>query len=253
MDKRILVVDDEVVVLGAVSKALGKTDYLIDTVQSAEEALKRLSDASYDVVIADLMMPGIDGLGLMQRMKDMGAVAQTIMITGYPTIQSALRAKQLGAFEYVTKPFTRQELLSVVVRAIRRGSHEPAPAGTSSSSQSTEKLYFLPDHAWIKMEPDRTARVGMALEFAATVGEVIDLELPEEDALLEQGRICIVVRAEDGVEHYMYAPLSGRVVEVNSLVQEDPELVKRDPTGDGWLLRLEPADPEREIENLVPA
>ncbi len=57
MAKRILVVDDEVVVLGAVSKALRKTDYLIDTVQSAEEALDRLAEATYDVVLTYLMMP----------------------------------------------------------------------------------------------------------------------------------------------------------------------------------------------------
>ncbi len=253
MDKRILVVDDEAVVLGAVSKALRKTDYLIDTVQSADEALKLLAESSYDVVLTDLMMPGISGLGLMQRMRDMGAAAKTIMITGYPAVKSALRAKQLGAFEYVTKPFTRQELLSVVVRALRRGVVEPSRERVSTSPTSTGRVYFMPEHAWVRMEPDRTARIGMAREFASTVGEVVDLELPGEDTLLEQGRICIVVRAEDGVEHYLYAPLSGRVVEVNTLVQEDPELAVRDPDGEGWLLRLEPQDPDREIENLVPA
>lgn len=253
MGKRILVVDDETVILGAVSKALRKTDYLVDTVQSAEEALKRLAEASYDVVLTDLMMPGINGLGLMQRMREAGAKAQTIMITGYPTIKTALRAKQLGAFEYVTKPFTRQELLSVVVRALRRGAPEQLPAKKSTPPASLETVYYLPDHAWAKMEPDRTARIGMAPGFASTVGEVVDLELPGEDALVEQGRICVVVRAEDGVEHYLHAPLSGRVVEVNSLVQKEPELSVREPLGDGWLLRLEPQDLDREIENLVPA
>ncbi len=253
MVKRILVVDDEVVVLGAVSKALRQTDYLIDTVQSAEEALERLAEATYDVVLTDLMMPGINGLGLIRRLRDMGAETQTIMITGYPTIKTALRAKQLGAFEYVTKPFTRQELLSVVVRAFRRGASEPIRPKESTSSVATGNLYFLPEHAWVKLEPDRTARIGMAPEFASTVGEVVDLELPGEDTLIEQGRYCVVVRAEDGVEHYLHAPLSGRVVEVNREVQEDPELAVRDPGGDGWLLRLEPQDADREIENLVPA
>jgi DNA-binding response OmpR family regulator len=253
MSKRILVVDDEAVVLGAVSKALRKTDYHIDTVQSSEEALDRLSEASYDVVLTDLMMPGIDGLGLMQRMRDMGADTQTIMITGYPTIKTALRAKRIGAFEYVTKPFTRQELLSVVVRALRRGDSELTRSKESASSISTGTVYFLPEHAWVKLEPDRTARIGMAPEFASTVGEVVDLELPDEDALIEQGRYCVVVRAEDGVEHYLHAPLSGRVVEVNRELQEDPELAVRDPGGEGWLLRVEPQDPDREIENLVPA
>ncbi|HLE05643.1 MAG TPA: response regulator, partial [Anaerolineales bacterium] len=115
MDKDILVVDDDEVVLGAVCKALRPDNYAIDTAQSADEALKLLSDSSYRLVITDLMMPGMDGLELLQHIHDMGAKSETIMITGYPTIQTALRAKRLGAFEYVTKPFTRQELRSVVV------------------------------------------------------------------------------------------------------------------------------------------
>src|SRR3972149_6860701 len=120
MDKHILVVDDDEVVLGAVCKALRPDHYAIDTAQSADEALKLLSESSYGLVITDLMMPGMDGLELLRRIQDMGAKSETIMITGYPTIQTALRAKRLGAVEYVTKPFTRQELRSVVVRGLRR-------------------------------------------------------------------------------------------------------------------------------------
>jgi CheY-like chemotaxis protein/glycine cleavage system H lipoate-binding protein len=250
MGKRILVVDDEVVVLGAVGKALRKTDYHIDTAQSAEEALKLLSDTSYDVVITDLMMAGIDGIGLMQRMRDMGTEAETIVITGFPTIESALRAKQLGVFEYVTKPFTRQELLSVVIRALRRG-EAGALTPSPDSSDASEQVYFIPDHAWAKREPDRTVRIGMARAFASTVGEVCDLELPAEDEFLQQGRMCVVVRAEDGVEHYLHSPLSGRVLETNPMLVEDAELAVRDPEGNGWLLRMDPQDPDSEIENLT--
>ena len=133
MDKHILVVDDDEVVLGAVCKALRPDKYAIDTAQSADEALKLLLESSYRVVITDLMMPGMDGLELLQRIHDMGAKSESIMITGYPTIQTALRAKRLGAFEYVTKPFTRQELRSVVVRGLRRVGGGDAGAGSGRS------------------------------------------------------------------------------------------------------------------------
>lgn len=249
MGKRILVVDDEVVVLAAVSNALKKTGYRIDTAGSAEEALDLLENTSYDVVITDLLMPDIDGLDLLERIHQLGVGAQMIMITGYPSVESALRAKQLGAFEYVTKPFTRQELLSVVVRAIRR-CEGVLPTGVGSG-RCAERLYFIPDHCWVQLEPDRTARVGLASVFAATVGEIVDLELPAEDQLLEQGRTCVIVRAEDGVEHYVHSPLSGRVLEVNRMVDRAPEWALRDPEGSGWLFRLDPRDAEREIQNLV--
>jgi glycine cleavage system H lipoate-binding protein/CheY-like chemotaxis protein len=250
MGKRILVVGDEVVVLGAVSRALRKTDCAIDTAGSAEEALRLMADNSYHVVITDLMMPETGGLGLMNALREMGSVAETIVITGYPTIESALRAKQLGAFEYVTKPFTRQEILSVVVRALRK-SERKSLGSADDASESLQKVYLIPDHSWARMESDRTVRVGMARALASTVGEAVDLELPGEGDLIEQGRMCVVVRAEDGVEHYINAPLSGRVLEVNERLEEDAELALRDPEGEGWLLRLEPQDPEKEIPHLV--
>lgn len=250
MGKRILVVDDEVVVLGAVSKALRKMDCAIDTVESAEEALKLMADRPYHVVITDLMMPGTDGLGLMKALRDRGSRAETIVITGYSSVESALKAKQLGAFEYVTKPFTRQEILSVVVRALRRGEYNPL-GPVVDAPESVEKVYLIPDHSWVRLEPDRTVRMGMAQAFAAAVGEIVDLELPAEDALVEQGRMCVVVRAEDGVEHYVNAPLTGRILEVNRMLEDDAELALRDPEGDGWLLRLEPHDLETELRNLV--
>jgi CheY-like chemotaxis protein/glycine cleavage system H lipoate-binding protein len=250
MGKRILVVDDEVVVLGAVSRALRKTDCAIDTAGSAEEALRLMADHSYHVVITDLMMPETDGLGLMNALREMGSVAETIVITGYPTVGSALRAKRLGAFEYVTKPFTRQEILSVVIRALRK-SEERSLGSTDRTPKSLRKVYLIPDHSWARMEPDRTVRVGMVRALASTIGEAVDLELPGEGDVIEQGRMCVVVRAEDGVEHYINAPLSGRVLEVNERLEEDAELALRDPEGEGWLLRLEPQDPEEELAHLV--
>ncbi len=253
MDKRILAVDDEEIVLDSVRKALRKDDYHIDTVQCADDALKLLESSPYDLVITDLMMPGTDGLELLDRIRGMGSRAQTIMVTGYPTIETALRAKRLGAFEYITKPFTRQELRSVVVRAVRRGSGEQQPSGSAASSGSSKSVYYIPDHSWVGMEPDGMVRVGMARVFASTVGRVTGLELPGTGDLLEQGRVFAVIRAADGVEHSLHAPVSGRVVEVNREVAEDAGLAGRDSEGAGWLLRLEPQNPDREIQNLVPA
>jgi glycine cleavage system H protein len=91
----------------------------------------------------------------------------------------------------------------------------------------------------------------MAQRFAVAIGGVVDLELPVEDDLVEQGRMCVVVRAEDGVEHYLNAPLSGRIVEVNLKLENDPELAIREPHAEGWLIRIEPQDEETELENLV--
>ncbi len=250
MPEPVLVVDDEEVVLGAVRMALRHDDLDIDTVQSAAEALALLASRPYALVITDLMMPGVDGLGLLQRIREMGLHSRTIMITGYPTIQTALRARRLGAFEYVTKPFTGQELRSVVVRALRtpqKAERSAAPVETSAP------VWYIPDHAWVRLEPDGSARVGVTNKFAAAVGEIVSLEVPAAGDLVEQGRACALIRASDAVEHSFYCPLSGRVLEVNQTVLGDPRLVESNPEDAGWLFRLAPLHAEREIPNLVHA
>jgi CheY-like chemotaxis protein/glycine cleavage system H lipoate-binding protein len=242
----VLVVDDDPVILDAVRKALRGDDLEIDTAGSAADALARLAERPYRLVITDLMMPGIDGLCLLGRIKDAGLDTRTILITGYPTIQSALQARRLGAFEYVTKPFTRQELRSVVVRALRApqtAEGSPAPSGAPD--------WYIPNHAWVRLEPDGSAVVGVAWRLAAAVGQITALELPAAGDLLEQGRICALIRASDSVEHSIYSPFSGRVMELNRAVVDAPRLVSTSPEEAGWLFRLAPLRPEEETANLV--
>ncbi len=210
-----------------------------------------MAGTSFDVVVTDLMMPGMDGLELMQHLHNTGNEARVIMLTGYPTVQTALKANRLGAFEYVTKPFTRQELLSVVFGALRRGTTEAEAVGSSPlSAEQAEKTYFIREHSWARLEPDGSARIGMARAFASTVGIAVDLEFPSEGDLVEQGRMFVVVRADDGVEHHLHSPLSGKVLEINKTAMENAALALQDPEGEGWLLRLGPQNLKREVENL---
>lgn len=259
MSDRILVVDDERVVLASVRKALRKDDYEIDTVERAADGLELLGQRSYDVVLTDLMMPEVDGLELLARVRDLGLDVQTIMITGYPTVKTALKAKKLGAFEYVTKPFTRHELRSVVVRALRHAaeqrtaSQDAAPrAAAAPHTGDGTPTFYIPDHCWARKQPDGTMLVGMARGFAQSIGEVAQLRLPDADTIVEQGRDCLTVVATDGIEHSLHAPMSGRVLDDNGRLADDPGLSSRDPEGEGWLIRIEPSDPERELQNLAP-
>jgi len=119
MGKRILVVDDEAVVLESVKKALKGMDCLIDTAADAAETQALLSQTEYDLVITDLMMPRLDGLELLERLREMQVPARIILLTGHPALETAEQARRRGAFDLVTKPFTRQELASVVAAALK--------------------------------------------------------------------------------------------------------------------------------------
>jgi CheY-like chemotaxis protein len=252
MGERVLVIDDEKVVLDAIRRILRQSELEIDTAQSAAAALELLASSSYKLVITDLMMPGMDGLQLLRHLRDMGINTAAIMITGYPSIQTALYAKRLGAFEYVTKPFTRQELHSVVVRAMRAEGVGRPRVEPVHPSEAGIHVYFLPAHSWVKIEPDGTVRLGMSRSFALTVGEMAQLQLPGKGDVVEQGRVCAVVRAVDGVDHSVHSPLSGTVLEINTEVQDNPSLASRDPEHAGWLLRLVPKNLDAELPNLSP-
>ena len=114
---RILVVDDEVVVLQSVTKVLKSDDehqFLIDFALSAFEGLELIRTEKYDIVVTDLMMPRMDGLEFIEQIRKHDESIRIIMITGYATMHTAAQALQLGAYDYIAKPFTKQELRQAV-------------------------------------------------------------------------------------------------------------------------------------------
>jgi len=122
--KRILVVDDEINVCKSIRQALLNEAYEIDTSLSGEDALKKEDVKRYDVIVADLMMPGLSGLDLLQALKGKNSSAKVIMITGYPTLKNTVQSVQLGAFDFLPKPFLPSDLRNVVARALEAGESE---------------------------------------------------------------------------------------------------------------------------------
>lgn len=262
---RILVIDDEEVVLASVEKILMRDGSIIDKVTSAEAALEKLADTRYDVVIADLMLPGMNGLELLCKIREDKPEIPTIMITGFATIQNATQAMKIGAVEYLPKPFTRSELRGAVFRAMRRRSL-PAEVraaiaesgavetrtGTSATTTEPGSVYRVPEHTWLKIDHDGNVIVGMDPVFALTLGTLRDFELPMENELIEQGRTCLRAEDHEGIAHALCSPVSGRVLQVNDDVGKNLDLVLNDPEGSGWLFKVQPMDLVTELESLVP-
>ncbi len=108
---KILIVDDEINILRSLSVFLTNRGYEIYTAINAEEALKRLSENLCDLVLLDYKMPGIDGLTLIKRIKEKYPNLYLIMMTAFGTIPSAVEAMRAGTYDYLTKPFEKNELL----------------------------------------------------------------------------------------------------------------------------------------------
>ncbi len=113
---RVLVVDDELSVRESLRLIL-KERTTVSLAPSAEDALTLLEQQAFDVVLLDILMPGMDGLELLERLRAMPTPPQVIMLTATKTVKTAVRAMKLGAFDYVTKPFDIDELILLVERA----------------------------------------------------------------------------------------------------------------------------------------
>jgi excisionase family DNA binding protein len=115
---RILVVDDEASIRDLLSKTLALAEYDVDTAPDGRSALERLRLYPYDLLIADLRMPGIDGLAVIREAKRLNADLPVIIITGYSTEAAAIEAVNLGVAGYLTKPFKVSQVLATAGKAM---------------------------------------------------------------------------------------------------------------------------------------
>ncbi len=117
---RILVIDDEPIVAMSCDRILRQGDfYEIQLEYDPLQGLKKALTGTYDIILLDLVMPDLDGLEILKRLKTSGISSEVIIITGYATIKTAVEAMKLGAADYISKPFTPDELNIVVRKVIK--------------------------------------------------------------------------------------------------------------------------------------
>ena len=114
----ILVVDDQESMRDSCQQSLSRTGYDVDTANNGEQGLDFLKKKSYDLVILDLKMPGLNGIDVLKKIKENDPELVVIVITGYATIESAVEAMKYGAFDFIPKPFTPESLRVIVKRAL---------------------------------------------------------------------------------------------------------------------------------------
>lgn len=253
----VLTIDDEQIVLDSVRKHLRKEDYELVTVLSVREALKLMDETTVDIVLTDLMMPESDGLEFLQIMKERAPHTPVIVITGYATISTALQATNLGAFDYVAKPFTRSELLSVVDRAaqlVRAAKQRPDDTaanagGGGQSAQTPSGERTIGEYGWKQLLDDGTVILGVEKRFIEAVGRIQNIFLPSVGDELRQGSVYLRLFSSDLRSHTVLSPLSGMVVEVNQKYVEHPEVLAASPDSE-WLVRLQPSKFEFEVGEL---
>lgn len=119
-ETRILVIDDETGIREGCKRALSPQGYLVETAENGEQGLQKVHSNNFDLVLIDIMMPGISGIDLISLIHQYDPEIVCIIITGYATVELAVRAIKQGAYDFLTKPFTTDELFLAVNQGLER-------------------------------------------------------------------------------------------------------------------------------------
>lgn len=248
--RKILVVDDEINVCKSIRRAILSEYNDVDTALSGEEALTMQEEKGYDMLITDLMMPGISGVELLNSFKVRYPDVILIMITGYPTIKTAVQAVKLGAFDYIPKPFTPDELRGLVERAFKQSDAEKSGASAPSPPRP-EGLFCLRGQTWLRKEGTNTVTVGVVYDFIKNIEPIASIDILAENKRVYQGESCARLTDAKGGIHRIWSPASGRISRVNKEIFNDLTLLRKDPYGSGWILSLEASNLTEDLESLV--
>jgi DNA-binding NtrC family response regulator len=117
---KILIVDDELSVRTSLQEWFLEEGFSVETAESGEDALNKMHTGPYDLILLDIKMPGMDGITLQKKIKDIDEDAIIIIMTAYASVDTAVEALKLGAFDYVTKPFDPDDLSQLIRNALKQ-------------------------------------------------------------------------------------------------------------------------------------
>ncbi len=174
---RILILDDEKVIRDSFSRVLLKEGYAVEAVESGRLALEKMAEEPPDVILLDLKMPGIDGMETLRQLREKDPDVVSIMITGYPTIPGAVRCIQMGALDYLVKPFSVMELLARV-RAVLRRAHVSETGQDRHFTHTNLRIDLACAEVWRDEHPVflSATEYRLLLQFAHNVGKVLTAE-----------------------------------------------------------------------------
>jgi DNA-binding response OmpR family regulator len=172
---KIIVVDDEKRICDNVAKILSKSNFEVSLAMSADEALEKMAEESFSLLISDIVMPGKNGLELLKMVKKQWPLTKAVMMTAYAATDTAMKAIRLGALDYIPKPFTPDELRSTVEQVL---SGQLAEASIPEAEKETIEVIDID----VPFESDEVSKY-TGEDYAARLGRsdmpVVEVKMPE--------------------------------------------------------------------------
>lgn len=166
----VLVVDDNTRARQSMADVLRAAGHEVQACASAMEALKVLDRSSFDVIITDLQMPGMNGLELIRAIEGRQLESQVVMVTAFASVSSAVEAMRQGAFDYIEKPFDAEQLETLVQRALRQAEQEGKRSSIPHTSAAWESL-MIGDSRGMRTLRERIAQAAPTDETVLIIGE----------------------------------------------------------------------------------
>ncbi|MGO9115121.1 MAG: response regulator [Thermoguttaceae bacterium] len=250
-DPRLLVVDDEEVICEGCRRIFSRQGFEVEKCSDACQGLSLAQHNDYSAILLDIKMPTMDGIAFLEALRKQKADVPVVLMTGYPSIPNAASAIRLGASDYVTKPFTPEEITQAVHRLLH---HDTTPSGRAGSahaepSTSAEPFRFW-RNAWFQLGDQRATRVGAVLT-DPTTAKIETIHLPRIGEVVYQGLPLAAVIVAEKPQQFIPAPLSGVVVAVNEALKQDPALLLSDPCGKGWIACISATRADDEAANCL--
>jgi CheY-like chemotaxis protein/glycine cleavage system H lipoate-binding protein len=261
---KILCVDDEEVILGSFRKILVLDGYSVDTVETGQEALGLIQKHHYDFVFTDLKMPLMDGVEVCKSVKFMRPDIDVIIITGYASVETAVETMKYGAMDYVQKPFTEDELIEFVKKALIKRQDKiqkqlkPKVHIThlTASDDFTKGEFSIPggvfiskNHTWVSLNQEGIAKVGIDDFAKKLVGRIYSVELPNLGMSVKAGQPLFTIKQGNRSISFK-SPVSGKVSQINTLLKENLEALDVTPYERNWICALDTEDIDGEIKGL---
>jgi DNA-binding response OmpR family regulator len=234
-DPRLLVVDDEEVICEGCRRIFTRQGFEVEKCSDANQGLSLAKQNNYSAILLDIKMPNMDGIAFLEALRKQKADVPVVLMTGYPSIPNAASAIRLGASDYVTKPFTPEEITQAVHRLLQHDAvpSDRKPSATVESAAPSEPFRFW-RNAWFQLGDQRATRVGAVLT-EATSTKIKSFHLPRIGEVVYQGLPLAAVTVAGKPQQFVPAPLSGVVVAVNETLKANPALLMSDPCGRGWI------------------
>ena len=198
MEQRILVIDDEAVIGISCKRILAPEGHEVEVYQDPQAGLRAALSGAFDVILVDLMMPGLGGLEILERVKSAGIASEVVIITGHSTVETAVEAMKQGAADYLSKPFSPDQLKMLLAKVFERSSliRENAAYGEIRDNEiifrpdmGREKMIYTPEKC-VQAQFQYGSDIMMALDLCTSPDDPYDVQRRSVELTVKWGARC---------------------------------------------------------------